>query len=95
MQVKTVVAALPVTEQRLMEYRKAQGQDKSCSRIMQFCAMTWPEKKDIALNILPFWKVRDCLTMHNWLLLYNNHIVVPKVMQQETMRCIHKGHQGI
>ena len=69
MQVETVVTALPATEQRLREYCDAQSRDETCSQVM-FCATTWPKKQDIAPNILPYWKVRECLTMHNGLLLY-------------------------
>ena len=95
MQVETVVAALPATEQRLREYCDAQSRDETCSQVMKFCATTWPKKQDIAPNILPYWKVRECLTMHNGLLLYNDRIVVPNVLQEETMSRIHEGHQGI
>ena len=68
MQVETMVAALPATEQRLREYCDAQSRDETCSQVMKFCATTWPKKQDIAPNILPYWKVSEWLTMHNGLL---------------------------
>ena len=93
--VEAIVASLPATERRLQEYRDTQSQDETCSQVMRYCATEWPEKQNIAQSILPFWKVRESLTVHNSLLLYNERIVVPQALQGGTMACIHEGHQGI
>ena len=57
--------------------------------------MGWPKKQLIPPNLTPYWKARDSLTICTDLLLYNSRIVVPKSMQQETLRKIHSGHLGI
>jgi len=44
---------------------------------------------------MPYWKFRDQLTVHNNLLLYGSHIVIPYPMQQEILKKLHEGHQGI
>ena len=93
--VDAVVTTLPATEQRLHEYRDAQKQDEVCSLVMQYCQSEWPRKQSVPLLLLPYWKVRGFLTVHNHLLLYNNRIVVPKLLQRQTMLRIHEGHQGI
>ena len=93
--VEGVVGALPVTGKRLQENCGAQAQDEVCSQVMQYCQNDWPGKDSITSDVLPYWKVRNSLTVHNGLLLYNDRIGVPKVLQNETMLHIHEGHQGI
>ena len=44
---------------------------------------------------MPYWKVKNSLSICNDLLLFNNRIVVPKDMRKETLNKIHVGHQGI
>ena len=50
---------------------------------------------DRCISITPYWKVRGSITVHDGLLLYNQHIVVPRSLQRETLDRIHEGHQGI
>ena len=57
--------------------------------------MGWPRKKIIPLNLTPYWKARNSLTICNNLLLYNSCIVIPKSLQQETLQKIYSGHLGI
>jgi len=55
----------------------------------------WPRRERLDPNLRPFWKVRGSLTVCDGLLLFNGRIVVPKVLQKETMGKLHDGHQGI
>ena len=36
-------------------------------------------------SLKPYWKIRECLTVCNCLLLYNNGIVVPPALRRETL----------
>ena len=60
-----------------------------------YCTKQWPTKKFISDEVLPYWTERDSLTVCNNLLMFNNRIVVPKFLQQETLKKVHTGHQGI
>ena len=94
--IATVVSMLPATEQRLESYRQAQAQDTICTQVMDYCKSGWPKKQSaIPSSIVPYWTVRNFLTIHNNLLLYNNRIVVPLSLQNETLQKLHEGHQGI
>ena len=55
----------------------------------------WPAKKLISDEVLQYWKERASLTVCNNLLMFNNRIVVPKSLRQETLKKAHTGHQGI
>ena len=46
-------------------------------------------------ELLPYWRFRDRLTLYEGLILYDNRIVVPPSLQDETLEKIHEGHQGI
>lgn len=43
----------------------------------------------------PYWEHRGEFSHSDGLLLYNSRIVVPKSLQERTLRKIHDGHQGI
>ena len=86
---------LPASKQRLDEYRRAQKDDPVCAQVREYSTKQWPARKLISAEIGPYWKERDNLTICSDLLLFNNHIVVPKALQQETLAKVHTGHQGI
>ena len=86
---------LPVSKSGLETYQRAQSSDSICSKVKGYCTSGWPKKHLIEAELLPYWKTRNSLTLHNGLLLYNSRIVVPHSLQQETLEKIHEGHQGI
>ena len=92
---EVVVGHLPATKQKLCEYARAQASDPVCAKVLQYCQQGWPDKHHIETHLKPYWKVRGELTVGQDLLLYGQRIVVPKSLQQETLRRIHDGHQGI
>ena len=73
-------------------YRRAQEQDETCSQVRECCRTSWPKKQLVPLNLIPYWNARNSLTICN---KYNSRIVVPKLLQQETLERIHSGHLGI
>ena len=90
------VAHIPASTWKLEEYRKAQGEDQTCSSVIKYCKEGWPEKNRIEPNIRPYWKARSDLTVdRNNLLLHGKRIVVPKSLQRQVLEKIHTGHQGI
>ena len=93
--VETVTNHLPVSRDRLKVYRQAQHTDPVCSTLMKYCASSWPERHRLAPGTKPYWPARGELTLGEELLLYNGRIVVPSTMQEETLRKLHHGHQGI
>ena len=93
--VEAVVTNLPSTKQRLDVYRQAQAQEKACSQVLDHCKVGWPDKSVLDAKLLPYWKARASLTAHENLLLHAQCIVVPVSLQDETLRKVHEGHQGI
>ena len=92
---ESVIAALPASNNRLQQYQDAQETDPICSSLRQYCIEGWPEKHKLSLVMCPYWEYRASFTLANNLLLCVSRIVVPESLQQETLRKIHQGHQGI
>ncbi len=90
-----IMRTLPATAPRLEAYRKCQADDGVCSQVRRYCEEGWPEKRFISPDLMPFWKARDALTLHDNLLLFDQRIVVPPTLQRETLERIREGHQGI
>ena len=86
---------LPASNQRLEEYRTAQAADHICSSVINYCRHGWPDKGKVNADIKPYWNARGEFTVHNGLLLHGRQIVVPKVLQKETLTKIHQGRQGV
>lgn len=75
-------------------YKTAQDVDPECSKVKEYCLSRWPSQKDIQPELMPYWKMRNFLNLHENLLLYNSRIVVPTALRKETLDKIHTGHQG-
>ena len=83
-------------EQHLDEYRQKQQEDPTCSQVKQFFQTEWPaEKNHLRVDLIPYWKMKDLLSVCNDLVLYNERIVIPERLRKDVMERIHEGHQGI
>ena len=88
---------LPGSTQTCEDYQKAQADDPTCKRVIQYCQSGWPRRKgEMEAKLVPYWKERSDLTVaKDGMLLYQKRIVVPKPLQSKTLDKIHTGHQGI
>ena len=75
-------------------YKTAQDDDPVCSEVKKYCLSRWPNQKEILPELMPYWKMRSFLNLHENLFLYNTCIVVPTALRRETLDKIHAGHQG-
>ena len=90
-----VVSHLPASKDYLQLYKQTQASDPVCSQLLQYCHNGWPLRCKIKGDLLHYWDSCSELTISDGLLLYGSRIVVPKQLQQEKLRKIHQGHQGI
>ena len=86
---------LPASAQRLESYKSAQLAHPVCSQVIHHCSRGWPSKHKITSQLRPYWMARESLTVTDGILLYNQRIVVPVFLQQDTLTNLHAGHQGI
>ena len=93
--VDSIIAALPASDPKLSEIRKAQDKDKVCQQVKRYCLDQWPDKEHLDQDLKPYYQVNDELTIVRGLLMKGTRIVIPTGLQRETLERIHDGHQGI
>ena len=93
--VQAVISQLPVTTNRLDDFRKAQHDDSTCSELFRFCKEGWPSSHELSGKLCRYITVKNHLSIANNLLLYGNRIIVPYSMRDEILGKVHVGHQGI
>ena len=93
--ISAVVEALPARANRLEQIAKAQSTDPILQKVTNYCQEGWPAKHLIKGSLKPYWCVRSELSLYNILLMRAHRIVIPTCLQQDTLSCIHEGHQGI
>ena len=64
-------------------------------RVRDFVRKGFPNGKDIEDCMLPFFKIRNDLSLHENVLLYRNRILVPEMLRKCIMKMLHDGHKGI
>ena len=84
--VDSVTLNLPATEPHLKEYQQAQLDDPICSQVRKHCESSWPKKRPVNEDLIPYWRVKASLSICNNLLLYNDRIVVPSALQEVTLQ---------
>ena len=89
------ITTLPASSQRLEMYRRAQLEDPVCQILFGYCRNGWPDKREIDPSVTPYWEAQGELTVGNGMLMLGRRIVVPKALQEETLKKLHEGHQGI
>ena len=93
--ISAVVETLPASASRLEQIAKAQSTDPILQQVIRFCQEGWPTNHMIKGSLRPYWCICSELSMHNCLLLRAHRIVIPTCLQQDTLKRIHEGHQGI
>ena len=82
---EAVIAALPVSPDRLQQYQDAQSSDAICSTLQSTVLLGWPYKRHFPRNIKPHWKYQGELTIIDNMLLCNHKRVVPESLQAQTL----------
>ena len=85
---------LPASQTTLDNYRRAQREDQTCRKLIDFSRNGWPAKHQIKSDLKKYWQNKGQLTVVDNLLLYGERIVVPQELQMDTLDKIHNGHQG-
>ena len=89
------LVSLPATKQRLDEIKSAQDDDAICKQVKTYCQDGWPPIMPSQPLLKAYWEKKQHLTVTRGLLMYNNRIVIPQVLQLDMLNAIHEGHLGI
>ena len=75
--VQSIIAALPAAKDNLDLYRIAQREDPICSKLIEFCDLSWPNRNMLKGNLKKCWQFRANLTVNDGMLL--SHAKTPLV----------------
>ena len=90
-----VTATLPTTAMRQRDIQGAQEVDEECSQVRVYCLQGWPTYRPHQPLLRPYWERRGHLSVVDYLLMYDDRLVVPREKRLQTLDCIHTGHLGI
>lgn len=70
--------------------------DDTCQKIKFYIRNGWPKhRKLVEKEILPYFKVKDELTIFDTLILKGNQILIPYILRRKILEAVHEGHMGI
>ena len=81
-----------LTIQKLQDVTR---KDSVLSQVIKFVRLGFPPRSSVMnIQLDPYYKIQQELSIHNDLLLYRNRIVIPEVHRSAIMRQLHVGHPG-
>lgn len=93
--VHSISRYLPMSEQRVDQFRNAILKDEELNYIVKYCKEGWPEAKEIPSKLKNYAKLQNDLLLIDGLLFLNDKIVIPKTLRPEMLLLIHESHLGI
>nr|XP_039248050.1 uncharacterized protein K02A2.6-like [Styela clava] len=91
----SVIDEFPASEKRLQQIRVHLNEDIVCKEVINFCMHGWPDESRLNDVLLPYYQVRDDLTVIDGLLLRGTRLVIPASLRLDILEKIHEGHMGI
>ncbi|XP_062577795.1 uncharacterized protein K02A2.6-like [Saccostrea cucullata] len=87
---------LPVSEQRIVEIRKATERDETMDMLKGVIKSGWPETRaEVHTDIQTYFPFREELVVQNGLIYKGERIVVPVEIRSHLLERIHYSHIGI
>ena len=69
--------------------------DSCLSKVLEYIKSGWPiDIKNCDSKAILYWSVKDKLSIFENMILYENRIVIPKILQPDILMKIHSSHQG-
>ena len=80
----------------LEEIHRAASTDKTYKQLIEQVITGFTSSKDtLSEDLVPYWKVRDQLTLDGNLVLYGAHILVPQTLRRQVLTRFHDNHRGV
>lgn len=87
---------LPVSHEKLQDIQRHTESDESLQQLKDIILRGWPEvKSDVPNLAMPYFNVRDELSVQDCLIYRGDRLVIPGSMRDEMKRQLHKSHSGI
>ena len=86
------IETLPVTVKRL---RQETHRDPILAQVYQATMIGWPPKSNLEPQLLPYFRKREELTVHDGCLLWGVRVIVPDKLRRRVLEELHEGHVGV
>ena len=87
---------LPVSAARVDDIRKHTEGDHELKELIKVILTRWPEdKSQVPNSAIPYYNVRDELTVQNNVIFRGERVVVSKSLRRDMLQRIHVSHLGI
>uniref|UniRef100_A0A3B3C9Q2 Gypsy retrotransposon integrase-like protein 1 n=1 Tax=Oryzias melastigma TaxID=30732 RepID=A0A3B3C9Q2_ORYME len=94
--VNQILQQLPASESKLAQIRKAQEMDITCQKLKNLVQTGWPtSRKALPPELQVYWQYHQDLLIADGLLMKSERLVIPVNMQEEMLKMVHEGHQGM
>ncbi len=85
-----------ISNKKVASIQAATRKDPELSALKEQVTTGWPEIiKTVPKIIQPYWSMRDHLGIEDGVLYKGNRMIIPKCFQQDMIKRVHHGHQGI
>jgi hypothetical protein len=87
---------LPVCAERLEQIRDETQEDLTLQNLKQTVLHRWPERKeDLLPRVVPFFHIRDEITVQGGLLFRGERVIVPDNLRNMFKKLVHSLHLGV
>ena len=84
------------SQPRLAELRQETARDPVLNQLATYVAAGFPSSANqMTSDTKHYWSFRDELSLEDGILLKGQRTIIPAVLRQHYLSCVHKGHQGI
>ena len=85
--VNMIIKTAPISNVKLQHIRETVQNDNVCKTVLNYCKSVWPKVSKLSKDLLPFYNLRNDLSVQNGLLLKREAIIIPEKN--------HEGHHGV
>ena len=94
--VHTLVANLPMTEEKLAQMESATAQDETLQALSNVVQNGWPSHRSkLPASIAHYWNLRAEIHEAEGLLFLAEKLIIPQEMRQDVLNCIHESLLGM
>ena len=91
-----MIKMAPLSDLTVTEIRDATAGDAALQTVARFTQRGWPENKsDVPSGLLPYFRVRDELSVEKGLLFRVSRVIIPESMYASTRQKLHAAHLGV
>ena len=83
--VHSVISSLPISPKRLNDFKQETTKGDVLQKLKDFTVNGWPEKKNVPLEVRPYFNCRDEISYSHGLLLKGEKIIVPSSLHKDTL----------